>query len=418
MKHVYLINEKSRASIYGIGTYMTQLIDSLKYKKDIQLHYVQLNAEVEEVKIEYSDGLFYHSFPSLIAYKSTPEHQEKYYRNISFLLFHQISGTEYDSLVFQMNYEYQFPIIRWLKFFFPDCLVLFTIHYQTWVFTLNGNTNLFKEITCQNEEELSLEKSKAVYRSFQREKQLYEAVDMVVSLCHYTEVLLTDYYKLDKNKVVMIKNGLKDDYPSTRLNKQLLRKKYHFSNDEQLFLFVGRLDEMKGVDLLIEGFKLFLEKYTKARLILVGSGNYASYLQQTIGCWGHIIITGHLAKSELYEFYQLADYGVLLSLHEQCSYTAIEMQMFGLPILLAANTGLTDFVVNEENGLLVDIEERGDTIYISPELICQRLAELLSLDYNKMQASSRSQFLKNFDQHIMGENYCKIISSYMTEQRV
>ncbi len=48
MKQVYLFNEGSRAAIYGIGTYIRQMVAFLSGRQDIRLNLVMLNSDKNE----------------------------------------------------------------------------------------------------------------------------------------------------------------------------------------------------------------------------------------------------------------------------------------------------------------------------------------------------------------------------------
>ena len=65
----------------------------------------------------------------------------------------------------------------------------------------------------------------------------------------------------------------------------------------------------------------------------VGDGFYSYYLNSCNPTWNKITFTGKLNKEDLYKLYQIADIGVLPSFHEQCSYVAIEMMMYGIPLV-------------------------------------------------------------------------------------
>ena len=74
-------------------------------------------------------------------------------------------------------------------------------------------------------------------------------------------------------------NGIR--LPDTLLNEQECeneKRKMAFGKDEKVILFVGRLDEIKGVSLIIQAFKGIREKLPDAHLLLVGDGNYDKYL--------------------------------------------------------------------------------------------------------------------------------------------
>ena len=84
-----------------------------------------------------------------------------------------------------------------------------------------------------------------------------------------------------------------------------------------LILFVGRLDEIKGVDILLEAF-CKLENTNKYHLLIAGNGDYNKYLKLT-NMRTNISFLGFLEKDKLYKLYQICDIGIMLSFHEQCS---------------------------------------------------------------------------------------------------
>ena len=91
--------------------------------------------------------------------------------------------------------------------------------------------------------------------------------------------------------------------------------------------------------------------------------------------WGKILFTGKLSKQELYQFYQIADVGVMLSKHEQCSFVAIEMMMHGIPIIASDSTGLDEMVSDGINGYKIrTIENQAKVSFDINE--CQRLLSL------------------------------------------
>lgn len=47
------------------------------------------------------------------------------------------------------------------------------------------------------------------------------------------------------------------------------------------------------------------------------------------------------------------DAGIIASLQEQCSYVAIEMSMFGMPLITTAVDGLDEMFIDEESALKV-----------------------------------------------------------------
>jgi hypothetical protein len=58
--------------------------------------------------------------------------------------------------------------------------------------------------------------------------------------------------------------------------------------------------------------------------------------------WNKVVFTGELDTQQVFDFYQLADVGAIPSLHEQCSFTAIEMRLNKLPMVTSSVDGLDE----------------------------------------------------------------------------
>jgi glycosyltransferase involved in cell wall biosynthesis len=148
----------------------------------------------------------------------------------------------------------------------------------------------------------------------------------------------------------------------------------------KIILYVGRLQEIKGIDFLIRAFKLLLQQEPDAHLIVIGNGAFSTYMKEAKDCWQKVTFTGRMEKDELYTFYQIADIGVLPSFHEQCSYSVIEMMMFGLPVIGTTSTGLCEMIIKEENR--ADIIENMDITSVSEIQLAQIICRNLDDDRN------------------------------------
>lgn len=339
MKQVYIINEESRASVYGIGTYIRQLIECLQDKKDIRINLVLLHAQEKEFRqIKKEKYTLYY-----IPYVDAPNYEEKFYRNVGFLLAATIRRDRDDDLIFHFNYTWEYPLMHFFKEYFPQCKIFFTIHYQKWCFSLCGDVDLFKKVVNREKNCLKEEDAKIVRENFEEEKKLYQYVDKIICLSRFTKEIVKDVYRIPNKKIHLIYNGIDNVWlESSPADKYALRQNYFFNKTDKLLLFVGRLDEIKGLSTVIEAFKEVLEVCPDSHLLIVGEGHFKEYLKMGAPFWSKITFTGFLDQEDLYEIYQMADVGIMLSLHEQCSYVAIEMMMFGLPVISTDTTGLDE----------------------------------------------------------------------------
>lgn len=373
-KHIFLFNEGSRAAVYGIGTYIRQMVSCLTSTEEVSLHLVQLNSDVEKVTFSLQEGYEELSIPRclfLLGDKSI-----RYNRSAWRLVQLYFPIAESESVFFLLNYFSHHTLIPQMRVAFPSCRIYFAIHYQDWCFSLNGNVSRFRELLQTQDIDTLDSAGKEVLTSYRKEKEIYEQVDKVICLSRFTERLLWDEYRIARDKTVVIYNGLKDEADNclSEVKKQL-KEQFGFQPEEKIVLFVGRLDPIKGVWTLIRSFLSVLEKRKDCHLILVGDGDFSRYLKMCDGHWNKIIFTGRLEKERLYQFYRIADIGVLPSMHEQCSYTAIEMMMFGIPLIASTTTGLKEMV---ENGSGVTFEMEDEDGKNSECVLSDLILDLLS----------------------------------------
>ena len=274
-----------------------------------------------------------------------------------------------------------------LRQLLPSAKQILTVHYLDWIFELNGDIEMFKQIICKGKSyNYSTEN---IYRYYLSDKAFFLTVDKIVVLCNDTKNILHDCYHISKNKIQVINNCIKDVYQKpNESDRYALREKYNFSVHDKLVLFVGRLQHLKGIEILIEAIKPLLKKDKNVHLLLVGTGSEKEIKESIIGYWKQIHFVGKLERKGVYELYQMVDVGVIPSLYEQFGYVAIEMMMFGLPL-----------VANAELGGLKDIfEEEKFKQYIlpsyTPSVLTKRLEWMLK---NKPDGSElRKKFLEKY----------------------
>jgi glycosyltransferase len=288
---------------------------------------------------------------------------------------------------------------------------------MNWCFGLNGNLLHLKIILSKDEKDLD-ENEKNIRNSFNNEKQSVENADAVISLANYTSGVLCSEYGVNSDKITTIYNGLQDALKPTMSKKTIrLKAKYHIAQNEKLILFAGRLDPVKGVDKLIGAFRKVLKQKPCCRLIIAGEGNFSDCFAKARNIWTKIIFTGRIEQSKLFEFYRIADIGVMLSTHEQCSYTAIEMMMHGLPLIASTTTGLSEMVEDKVSGLKVPAREYKNKVTVSENLLAEHILYLLNSPkiLSEMKKQSRRRFLNYYSAEIMRKKMTKFYNMIFSQ---
>ncbi len=393
MKHIFIFYQKSLDAAYGVGTYIRQLIECFKNKKNTHLHIIELQSEEKEIKIIESVNYNFLCFPN-VQYNHKPS---LYYRSIWHILKMYIQKLEFTDLIFHFNYFQEYLLLKHIKNKYPSSKVIFTIHYLNWCFSLKGNTSHFKRIVHSEKSYIHNNNEMMIFEYYEEEKRIFHMVDHLICLSKYIKKLLIDVYLVPDERISLIYNGLKDEFvPISNKEKCTIRGNLFFGEQTKLILFVGRLDEIKGVDILIKAFKKVALKDQKAHLVIIGGGDNTPYLAESKGFWHRITFTGRLDKDELYKFYQIADVGVMPSTHEQCSYVAIEMMMFNLPMVISTTTGLKEMIPDPDSQ--IEAVEEIDSVTISPDILAEKI--LLKLE-NKQNISLRNRYLSEYTLHKM-----------------
>lgn len=129
-------------------------------------------------------------------------------------------------------------------------------------------------------------------------------------------------------------------------------------------LFVGRLMEVKGVDVLINAFSKFLQhdEFKEWKLDIVGDGperQRLTALSQKNGIDHRIEFHGSKPRGELKEFYNQAELFVLpskttaLGEKEGLGLVVLEAMIAGIPVIGTDCGGIAETIIHEKTGLIV-----------------------------------------------------------------
>ena len=170
-----------------------------------------------------------------------------------------------------------------------------------------------------------------------------------------TEVEKEQYLKMgvDEDKIEIVPLGINlaeyKDLPSCGL----FRSKFNIAEEDKLILFVGRLHEIKGLDLLIDAFNDLIQETanlngSSIKLAIVGPDDgYLSKLEEKIREYSleeNVIVTGPLYKEEKQEALVDCDLFVMPSRYESFTTSGLEAMACSKPLVLTKNNHIHDWV--------------------------------------------------------------------------
>ena len=401
---LYIFNMESRAAVYGIGTYVKELLSCLK-DRNIQLTVVTIYAGNKEVEIIHKTGYSQIYIPKVRNVNLRAEDvARRYSRNVVYILREFIPADE--PCIFHLNYMGDKYLACYLKEFF-NCRIVLTVHYTNWSFDLLGNYEMLKSLLSKQISEMSTPKEKNIIKNVENDREMIGWCDRIICIARHSYDAICELYPEEKYKFALINNGLEDVCGKNSLSeKTRLRRKYYISTQEKIILFAGRLDEVKGVTFLFNAFRKLLKEHDNIRLVVAGDGNLLKCFSDVNGFWTRVTFTGRLDKSQLFSFYKMADVGVVTSLHEEFGFVAVEMMMHALPLIVTDTTGLSELVVDRVNGLKVSLRKVKGKPVVNTCLLSERIGYLLKNPFlaRKLGANARKYFLEKYERAVFARH--------------
>lgn len=141
--------------------------------------------------------------------------------------------------------------------------------------------------------------------------------------------------------------------PDASVDRAAVRLQYGLDPGRTLFLYVGRVDREKRVDVLVNA--LHLLDRDDLQLAIAGHGNQAQALQalvQRLGLSRQVVFTGYVPETDLVALLNSADVFAMPSDAELQSIATLEAMGTGRPVLAADAKALPELVKDGVNGYL------------------------------------------------------------------
>jgi len=201
------------------------------------------------------------------------------------------------------------------------------------------------------------------------EERIAGAADVIVASSEHERTALVELYRAPWERIAVVPGGVdlclfqpRDRHASRAV----------LGIDGEVVLFVGRMDPVKGLDILLRAVGLLADR-RNLRLVIVGGDGQeeerrrAETLAASLGIAARFVPA--VRQEDLPLYYSAADVLVVPSYYESFGLVAVEALACGTPVIAARVGGLPTIIRDGENGLLVP--------WRHPAAFAERIARLL-----------------------------------------
>lgn len=193
------------------------------------------------------------------------------------------------------------------------------------------------------------------------EKVVLEKSDAIISVSEHLKREIMQYYGIGSEKITTIYNGVNTELfrPLKRFPRDKVMVTFNLDPKYKCVLYVGRIEPLKGVDILLKALCKIKEKL-HLNVILVGSPSIRlTYVRRlwNVAEDGGAIFLGKLGHKQLPIIYNLCDVIILPSLYEPFGNVALEALACGKPVITTNISGVSEIIRHYRTGFIVSIEK-------------------------------------------------------------
>lgn len=194
-------------------------------------------------------------------------------------------------------------------------------------------------------------------------KNFATKAECIVTPSKKTEKYLKYKCKIKNKPIYVIPTGIdivpfkRDNFTDEQRNE--LKESLGIKKDEKVILFLGRVAEEKSIDVIMDNMPLVFKSIPNAKFLIVGDGPSKSDLEEQakkLKIDDRVIFTGKIPWIDVPKYYSIGDVFVNASITETQGLTFIEAMAASVPIVAKYAPNLSEFIINNKNGILVKRE--------------------------------------------------------------
>lgn len=238
---------------------------------------------------------------------------------------------------------------------------------------------LLKNLVARGDEE------RETHDRIQFEQELIIEADVIIATSENDAEYIEALYNCPKEKIAILSPGI--DFKLFKPIKKEAAKRYIGAEPKhKIVLFVGRIEPLKGIDVLIYALKILLVKNPKSTLCLwIVGGNVTreinewskelqklEQLRRILQIKTSVKFVGRKKQTDLPYYYAAADVVAMPSHYESFGLTALEAMACGTPVITTDATGVSDIFDKKHHSLITSAN--------NPLMLAEKIQNLVEDD--------------------------------------
>lgn len=247
------------------------------------------------------------------------------------------------------------------------------------------------------------------------ERRIVHHLDRIVAATDHERALLRDIYRVHPEWVRVVPLGVDLDH-FRPLDRVAARARVGFAPHERVILAVGRLEPLKGLDILIRAVAAMQDRHDVV-IAIIGGDDRAEperarlqAVAEECGVTEHVRFLGSRPHDDLPDYYNAADVVAIPSFYESFGLVAVEAMACGTPVVASRVGGLASTVIDGCTGYLVP--------WRSPERFAEPLERLLRDEFLRCQlGAAAARHMQSYSWDAVATQVADVYAELVEERR-
>lgn len=262
---------------------------------------------------------------------------------------------------------------------------------------------LMKNLVARRDEKADLTRIKA-------ELMLSKKADKIIATGESDLEYIHTLYSAPLKKIFLLSPGvnLKLFRP---INKLKAKEVIKANPDHKIILFVGRIEPLKGLDVLLYAIKILVQRNPKLQFCLwIVGGTWSeevirlNELKLLLGIHAYVKFVGQKNRAELPYYYSSSEVVVMPSQYESFGIAGLEAMACAVPVIITDVTGISNILGKKHHPLLTSAS--------NPILLAKKIKNLLTnREEHKQMSEEVFKKVQNLGWENVATNFTQIIES-------